>query len=87
MARFSDLLGGGEPDETPGEATADAAPPGPAPDSPEDVLDRLTSYATAKQATPPGADTAAGEPPAGPPPGLDELPPVADDLLPEWRGK
>ena len=76
MVRFSDLLGGNEtPDEEPAAADpADRAEPAAADDdSPEDVLERLTQFATSARATdsappPPAPPPAAGAPPSPPAP-------------------
>ncbi len=81
-----------EPDSEaePGTELGTAADRASAPQSPEDVLDRLTQYATSAR----GSDAASEpEPPAqGPtsqPPGghPDELTPVGDDLLPHAKAE
>ena len=67
-----------EPEAEPA-AAADRAPQ-PTVESPEDVLDRLTQYATsaraAEQVAPPDEDAPDGGPP----------PPVGDDFLPRSKG-
>ena len=107
MVRFSDLLGGNEPPEekpqSPAAAPRDEAPAPDTPDgsedeSPEDVLERLTQYATsARVPDPPEPDTAAPEPPTpatfrevvpdAEPDAPAAFTPVADDLLPRSKGR
>ena len=109
MVRFSDLLGGNEPPEerprpAAPEAIAEAADAADADDdeSPEDVLERLTQYATSARVPDPSEPgTAAPEPPAPEPTPAtfrevvpDAEPdapaaftPVADDLLPRPKGR
>jgi hypothetical protein len=109
MVRFSDLLGQGDdneaaPDATPTEPVpgppTEPPPPPPPASSGNDLLDRLTSYASRS-----ALDAPAPSPPA-PPPAADEGPgaatserseaderlveslrPVDDDLLPKRRSK
>ena len=60
MVRFSDLLGGNEPPEEKPAADDDT--------SPEDVLERLTQFATSARPPDAEADIGAGAPPDPPDP-------------------
>ncbi len=106
MVRFSDMLGGNDkeqPAPAVPEPTAEIAEPevpeaqSPEPDvtepetSPEDLLDRLTNYATSARAADqvpdpePRREPEAGAQGSVEPGSADDLAPVGDDLLP--RGK
>jgi hypothetical protein len=103
MVRFSDMLGGNEtPEDKPpvppspaasladDEATVDKTAEDDADEdkSPEDVLERLTQYATSSR----GADDAPAPAPE-PQPSADQetdtssFTPVGDDLLPRPKGR
>lgn len=90
MPRFSDLLGGAPEGDEPGDEHEERSRPAPEPPSvretPEDILERLTSYASAA-----GAREQPDEPESAQQPqrslSLEELPPVDDDLLPAKRKK
>jgi len=104
MVRFSDLLGGNEPPEDKPQSDS-AAPAKPAPgaedapapddDSPEEVLERLTQFASSTRAPDPAEEPASpasfgdvvdvvpdAEPDAPP-----AIAPFADDLLPRPKGR
>jgi hypothetical protein len=102
MVRFSDMLGGSEDAERPRATTiSDPVPvddiPVPEPDaeddvasaneSPQEVLDRLTQYATSTRSSddapePPPPEAIASAPPDDAP---APLTPVGDDLLPHTK--
>jgi hypothetical protein len=99
MVRFSDLLGGQETPEDKPVADAPAIADDVA--EPEDVLERLTQYATSARAAdhtptpeaiaePPSPETESA-PDRDAEPGADDaassLAPVADDLLPRSKGR
>jgi len=98
MVRFSDMLGGNADSEgaratVPAPAATDTRPEpepddAPATQSPEDVLDRLTQYATsARFPEPPAVDDTGGVEATPPNPTDEPLTPIADDLLPRARGE
>jgi len=94
--QFVDQVGLGPP---PAASVVDAPEPPTASQSPQDVLDRLTQYASSARAAeepapaadPPAADPAPPPPPtataepAAPPPAANAEKPGGDDLLPRAR--
>jgi hypothetical protein len=104
MVRFSDMLGGNpvpeeKPETSAGEATVEEIGEDDAPE-PEDVLERLTQYATstraADQVPPPEAAAEPASPEPQPAAAGDaasdadvaaSFTPVGDDLLPRAKGR
>jgi hypothetical protein len=77
----ADPEGDADADEAgPETGTASDRVPDPTFESPEDVLDRLTQYATSARAAEPV------KPPDEDAPDDDALPPVGDDFLPRAKG-
>jgi hypothetical protein len=105
MVRFSDMLGGNEPPADKAPAPAEVqVPADPAPaaadapeddDSPEDVLERLTQFATSARTPDPAdepvspasfrdvVDVVPDAEPDAPP----AIAPFVDDLLPRSKGR